>query len=127
MSNEVKNLMKTLIIIFFLLTSATVFAECSESFSWLPNTEPNVAKYKIYHGEVDGVYPYVTDVGKPDPIDGRCNGTVDGLECDQKYYFVAVAVNFYGTESLYSDQVILTTNATDDDVPSPPRDFKVVE
>lgn len=117
--------MKTIIIIFFLLTSATVFALCSESFSWLPNTESNLAKYKIYHGEVDGIYPNETDVGIPETIDGRCNGTVTGLDYEKQYYFVAVAVNDVGTESSYSVQVILTTAA--EDAPEPPKDFRVVE
>ncbi len=110
-------------IVCFLLISTNVFSTCTESFSWLPNTEPNVSHYKIYYGETDGVYPNDVDVGKPEPIDGRCNGDVEELDCDKQYYFVCVAVNFYGKESLYSDQVIVTT---DDGAPSPPRDFKVV-
>lgn len=120
-----KILIVTFIFIFQILAVYEVSAgDCIEAFSWKPNTEPNVAKYKIYYGTVDGVYPNVTDVGKPEPIDGRCNGTVTGLDCGQTYYFVCVAANFYGKESLYSQQVIVTTSSL---VPGPPTSLNIIE
>ncbi|RLD66083.1 MAG: hypothetical protein DRI84_05540 [Bacteroidetes bacterium] len=109
-------------IVCFLLMSATVFSECSESFSWLPNSEADLEKYIILHGQVDGIYHYETDVGNPELDEkGRCNGTVINLVCGNKYYFVAIAVNTAGDRSAYSDQAVVARAGA----PSAPQDFKV--
>ena len=62
----------------------TIAADCTESFSWLPNPESNIAGYKIYYGQTDGgPYPNEVNVGSPEPVDGRIYGQVAELTCGQ--------------------------------------------
>ena len=92
---------------YFFLLGGTAAANCTETFSWLPNTESNITGYKIYYGETEGgPYPNVVDVGKPGPVDGRIKATIYVLTCGQQYYFVCVAVNKAGFESPYSNSVV---------------------
>lgn len=93
-------------LVFCLLIFSQAHAgNCNQNFSWLPNTEPNIAGYKIYYGQTNnGPYPNVVNIGNPSPVDGRITGTVTGLECGQVYYFVCVAVTDTGTESPHSNQ-----------------------
>ena len=83
--------------------------DCVEIFSWVPNSESDLAGYKIYYGQADGgPYPSVVNIGMPAPVDDRIIGTVTGLDCGQQYYFVCVAVNDVGVESSYSQQANAT-------------------
>jgi hypothetical protein len=78
-------------------------------FSWLPNTEADIAGYKIHYGQTEGgPYPNVVDIGKPDPVDNRIYGQVQGLECGVVYYVVCTAYNTDGVESDYSTQITYT-------------------
>ena len=63
----------------FFLLDGTASADCVETFSWIPNTESNIAGYKIYYGQTNGgPYPGVITVGPPAPLDGRIQETVPG-------------------------------------------------
>jgi hypothetical protein len=91
-----------------LLFGGNAAAQCSETFSWLPNSEPDVTGYKIYYGQSQGgPYPDWVVVGNPAPVDGRIHATVEGLVCDQAYYMVCVAINEGDVESAYSNEEIL--------------------
>ncbi|MCP3928429.1 MAG: DNRLRE domain-containing protein [Bacteroidetes bacterium] len=103
------------------LFCGTAMADCTETFSWIPNAESNITGYKIYYGQVDnGPYPNIVDVDNPELLDGRIYGTVTGLTCGEQYYFVCVAVNEAGIESGYSDQVIVTPPDPGDTTPPLP-------
>jgi len=116
--------MKKSLTILILFISTSVWAgECTEEFSWLPNSESNLAGYKIYYGIEDGVYLNHVDVGKPATIEGRVNGTVTGLDCGQPYYFVCVAYNFYQTPSEYSEAVFIESVGR----LKAPQDFRILK
>jgi len=91
----------------FFLFGGIAAANCTETFSWLPNTELDITGYKIYYGQTKGgPYPNVVDVGKPVPVGGRVWATITVPICGQQYYFVCVAVNKAGIESAYSNSVV---------------------
>lgn len=90
----------------FFLNGTAVAEDCTENFSWLLNTESNIAGYKIYYGQIEGgPYPNAVDIGNPEPLDSRICATIPVLTCGQPYYFVCVAVNDDGIESSYSNVV----------------------
>ena len=95
------------IYLFFLLSNTAIAAD--EDFSWLPNSETNIARYEIHFGMTNGgPYPNVVNIGKPAPVDGRIHGVVIGLTYQQQYYFVCVAVNDQEIYSNNSEQVEVT-------------------
>jgi hypothetical protein len=110
---------------YFFLLGGTATADCVETFSWVPNTESDLAGYKIYYGQTDGgTYPNVVDVGNPEPVDGRIQGTVTGLTCGEEYFFVCVAVNDTGVEGAYSSQAAVTVDSS---VPGSPVNLMIIE
>ena len=112
-----------LIIIGFSLFNSYAMAESIQSvkFSWLPNSESDLAGYKIYYGEIEGgPYPNEIDIGKPDTIDGRIHGEIDGLDCNRIYYFICRAYNSQGEESDNSTQIVITN-----EVPGVPKDVVI--
>jgi len=49
-----------------------VAEDCTETFSWDPNTESNIAGYKIYYGQAeDGPYPNAAYVGNSESLDPK--------------------------------------------------------
>jgi hypothetical protein len=88
------------------------------TLSWSPNKESNIAGYKIYYGDSSGNYgSNVTDVkGK------QTSYTIRGLESGKTYYFVIVAYNTSGRESIYSAEVShkATVRATSPSLPQNP-------
>jgi len=87
---------------FFLLTLSFAFiiltdtsAATQASFRWEPNTEPDLAGYRIFHREQDQSYNYA------DPIwegtDTSC--TIYDLDESKTYFFVARAFDNEGYES----------------------------
>lgn len=92
----------------------------SLEFSWLPNTETDLAGYKIRYGTShSGPYDLVADVGNPSPVDGRIKGSVSGLSEGVTYYFVATAYNESGLESDFSDEVVYTYTLSQNDTTPP--------
>ncbi|MCI5142752.1 MAG: hypothetical protein D3909_13715, partial [Candidatus Electrothrix sp. ATG1] len=91
----------------FFCAAVSFAGECTEQFSWVPNTEQDLAGYKIYYGLDEAEpYPNALDIGKPPAAaDGRIYGTVSGLECGTTYYFVCRAYNEAGLESDPTDPV----------------------
>jgi len=97
-----------------------VFAadDCVVEFEWTPNTETNLAGYKIYYGVThNGPYDSVVDVGNPVPVDGKVNASVSGLTAGVTYYFVATAYDDQGMESAYSVEDVYTCPSLPDVTP----------
>jgi hypothetical protein len=81
----------------FLAPSAVRAAEVN--LAWDPNTEPDVAGYRVYYGLGSRNYDRIMDVGN------TTSCVVTGLEQGRTYYFAATAVNTANVESDFSNEV----------------------
>jgi hypothetical protein len=88
---------------FFLLLCAILAPSAAHAvevnLAWDPNTEPDVAGYKVYYGLGSRNYDRVMDVGN------STSCVVSGLEQGRTYYFAATAVNTANIESDFSNEV----------------------
>ncbi|MFX0202564.1 MAG: CFI-box-CTERM domain-containing protein [Candidatus Hodarchaeota archaeon] len=82
----------------------------SLTLAWDPNTEPDLAGYKVYYGTRSGDYDDAIDVG--DVI----QYTVWGLEPETRYYLALTAYDTSWNESDFSWEV---SGITGDDPPPP--------
>lgn len=69
------------------------------SLAWDPNTEADLAGYKIHYGSSPGNYSAVVDVGRVTSC------SIGNLAAGQTYYFTATAYNTTGQSSGYSSEV----------------------
>jgi fibronectin type 3 domain-containing protein len=86
---------------FFFLTGSVHSAQVT--LAWDPNTEPDIAGYRIYYGLASDQYGNQIDVGN------QTRYTVASLEGGKTYYFAATAYDRYGDESDFSDEVVFQT------------------
>ena len=89
--------MKKLFTILAILAIAGIAQAATVQVTWNPNTEPDLAGYKIYYGTASGVYG--------DPIDvGNVTGHVMEItpQHGATYYFALTAYDTSGNESGYS-------------------------
>lgn len=83
----------------FLLVVFAGFAHAAEvTLEWDPNTEADLAGYKIHCGTASGHYDHHIDVGNVTQY------TVTGLAAGT-YFFSATAYNTSGIESAYSNEI----------------------
>jgi len=82
-----------------ILLSSYFAAADSVTLVWDPNTEPDLAGYKIYYGTNSGQWNITIDVGNV------TNVTISGLVRGVTYYFVATAYNTANLESDPSNEV----------------------
>ena len=71
----------------------------SVTLAWDPNTEPDIAGYKLYYGKTSGKYESVIDVGN------QTTYAISDLEDGKTYYFVVRAYNIFGKESDFSSEL----------------------
>jgi hypothetical protein len=69
---------------------------------WDPNSETDLAGYKIYYGTETGQYLSVVDVGN------QTTYTLAGLQIGKTYYVSATAYNSAGAESGYSNEIVFS-------------------
>lgn len=100
-----------------LLVAVPVFA-AELRFGWTPNTEPDLAGYRIHYGTLSGVYTDAVDVGLPEIKDGRAEAAIT-VPYGNKY-FSCTAYTVEGVESDYSNEVMAVTP------PDKPVNFNVV-
>ena len=74
------------------------------TLEWDPNTEPDLAGYKLYYGLSSGDYQYSVDVGN------QTTYTITDLEASKTYYIAATAYNTTGLESSYSNEVVFSSS-----------------
>ena len=84
-----------------LWTIPTVHA-MSVSLAWDANIEPDLVGYFVYHGLPGMVY---SDFIKHNDVGNVTTYTISDLAGGQTYRFVATAIDEYGSESDYSDEV----------------------
>jgi len=90
------------------------------TFSWLPNSEPDIAGYKIHYGPATRDYVSVAECGLPETNEnGRVECTVTDTPAENTFYAVT-AYDTSGTESDFSNEV------SDDAPPGPPGGFEYV-
>lgn len=89
--------MKKLFTILAILAIAGIAQAATINVSWNPNTEPDLAGYRLYVGEASGQYSAPVDVG---------NVTGHVMEITPQhgatYYFALTAYDTSGNESGYS-------------------------
>jgi tartrate dehydratase beta subunit/fumarate hydratase class I family protein len=69
------------------------------TLQWDPNTEPNLAGYRVYYGEVSRNYSKFIDVGN------QTTCILSDLEEGKTYYISATAYDTSGVESPFSNEV----------------------
>ena len=94
-----------LILFIFSLCNISISQSAEATFSWTPNSEPNLAGYKIYSGTSSGDYNIATDVGLPEITAENMSSTLTGLTEGVTYYFAATAYDTDGFESNFSQEV----------------------
>jgi hypothetical protein len=82
----------------FFLTGSVHSAQVT--LAWDPNTEPDVAGYRIYYGLASDQYSNRIDVGN------QTRYTVASLVDGKTYYFTATAYDKKGNESDFSNEVV---------------------
>ena len=99
-----------------LLTSAALLFTCeahasqSVNLAWDPNSEQNLAGYRVYYGTESSNYTQTMDASIP-------SATVTDLTEGTTYYFAVTAYNTEGVESGYSNEV---SYAVPSPTPAPP-------
>jgi hypothetical protein len=97
-----------------ILTFSATYAHSAEvTMAWDPNTEPDLAGYKIYYKTEFSGPPYngtgFIEGDSPIDIGNQTEFTLHGLTEDVTYFFVATAYNTEGLESCYSEELIYNT------------------
>jgi hypothetical protein len=82
------------------------------TLAWDPNTEPDLAGYKVYFGTRSRNYDFVSDVGSTTQY------TVTGLQPNTRYYFTLTAYDTSRNESDFSWEVSAVTGDEPDPAPS---------
>lgn len=71
----------------------------SVTLSWDPVDDADLRTYRIHWGTASQHYEFFADVGTTTTY------TLVGLQDDVKYYFVVTAIDFWGNESEFSNEV----------------------
>ena len=106
-----------IIAVVFLIVFAGFAADAAAgqaTLTWNPNTESDLAGYKLHYGASSGNYTVHLDVHNVTTY------TVTGLTDGQTYYFAATAYDSAGSESGYSNQVSYTVPAAANGAPTTP-------
>lgn len=103
--------------------SSAVFAR-TVTLAWDPNTEPDIAGYKIYYRAGDATLP-LNGTGAaegPSPVDigMKLSATLSNLSDGQPYYFAVTAYNSAGYESSFSNIISSPAPTTALPVNQPP-------
>ena len=107
--------MRTLIITILLLDLAVCAHAADVKLQWDPNTESDLAGYRLYQKADSAVPPFtkVQEIPK-----GTTTASVPGLDSSHSYSFAVTAYNSAGLESAYSNIVTIPA------APLPPNGLK---
>jgi hypothetical protein len=87
--------MRVVLLLFFCALNAHAV---TIKFQWDPNTETDIAGYKIYSGTTSGSYPNIKDIGNV------TTGSID-IPPNTATYITVTAYNTSGLESPYSNEI----------------------
>ena len=96
----------TLNFLFFFVLDAS--AATQVSFEWDPNSEPDLAGYRVYCCEEGQLYNYDNPIWEGTST----NCTIYDLDETKTYYFVSRAFDNYGLESIDSNELVLEADTT---------------
>lgn len=120
--------MKALIYALTVVMAATSAMAANVTLTWTPNTEPDLAGYRIYQSDVAGQYDKaanrVADISSG-PNEQKTADVVIPIEDGRTVYFVATAYDNAGNESGYSNEV--SYKVPDHTAPVPPTMLSVLE
>lgn len=77
---------------------------------WQPNSEPDLAGYRIYYGLRSGDYLHVIDVGN------NTSWLINDLTSGNTYFFAVTAYDKSGNESDFSEEVSIHLNDENNDI-----------
>lgn len=109
-----KKLYTALILITLIFLAITAQA-ATIRVSWDPNTEDDLAGYKVYYGTASGQYGAPVDVGLVTTFD------VLGIDDETEYFVAVTAYDLSGNESDFSDEVSIIIG--DLTPPGPPKNI----
>ena len=88
---------------------------------WYPNSEADLAGYKLHYGTTSGNYDTIINVGN------QVSYTIPNLEGGNTYYVTGTAYDTSGYESVYAEELIYNIPITNDVTPpSPPTGLRIV-
>jgi hypothetical protein len=98
-----------------ILTSFPTFAHSADvTIAWDPNTDPDLAGYKIYYKTESSGPPYngtgFIEGDSPIDVGNQMEFTLHGLIDDVNYFFAATAYDTEELESDYSEELIYNTD-----------------
>jgi hypothetical protein len=91
--------MKKIILTIILMLFCTTVYSAQATLSWNPNSESDLAGYKVYYGNSSRSYSFNVNVGN------QISYIVKDLVEGETYFFAATAYDFTGNESGYSNEV----------------------
>ncbi len=106
------------LVVSILLIATTNVYSSQATLIWTPNTESDLAGYKIHSGPSGRNYDNITNVGD------QTSYTVQDLVEGQTYYFALTAYDSFNNESDYSTELVYTVPILDLTAPSTPTSFQ---
>src|SRR5689334_9091082 len=102
-----------LVIIILLLIHSTLLSAASLTIAWNPNSESDLAGYRVQYGTSSGTYTDDVDAGN------ATLKTISNLTSGTRYYFVVLAYNTTGEESAPSMEVSAIAGSIPTPTPTP--------
>ena len=103
------NVFRIVSLIFLLFLSVDNGWALEVTLAWLPNTEPELAGYKVYYAADSPATPMIgkNAVQGDAPIDvgNNTSAVISGLDSNRTYFFAVTAYNSSGIESSFSNIV----------------------
>ena len=93
------NLIPFFVVFLFSLGWSSFGFSAEVTLAWDPNTEPDLAGYKIYIGVQSRQYSWIQDVGT------RAQATLGNLDGNITYFLSITAYNTRGMESSFSSEL----------------------
>ena len=97
--------LRALLSILSLLGCIVQLCAANVSIQWDPNSEPNLAGYRVYYGGASGSYASTFDAGM------ATQASIPNLTVGQTYYFAVTAYDANGLESIPSAEISYTVPA----------------